>query len=160
MPGLLRHGHRGDPINIGALERFIGDWALRTWTKWSSTWPNGAVGPHLACGLNALPEPPAGPRRKWPSSAPVPRSTVAHFLGGQGYAVTVFDGCPLPGGVISYGIPESSAADVIDAEAKRIERLGVEFRYGVVVGRDVRTNCSNKATKRSSSAWAPTGRRS
>lgn len=134
-------GHRGDPINIGALERFIGDWALQHADEVEQylAEKTGLSGRTLAGGLNALPEPPAGPRQKVAVIGAGPAGlTVAHFLGGKGYAVTVFDGYPLPGGVMSYGIPEFVLPQrVIDAEAKRIERLGVEFRYGVVVGRDV-----------------------
>ncbi len=132
---------RGDPINIGALERFIGDYALAAAAN-KKDGPVDEQGPTartLAGGLDAVPATPAESRRKVAVIGAGPAGlTVAHFLGGKGYAVTVFDSYPLPGGVMSYGIPEFVLPQrIIDAEAERIKGLGVEFRYGVTVGRDI-----------------------
>ena len=43
-----------------------------------------------------------------------------------------------PGGMLTYGIPAYKLGkDVVQAEVDVIEAMGVEFRYGVEVGRDV-----------------------
>ncbi len=64
--------------------------------------------------------------------------TSAYFLGKTGYDVTVFDAHPKPGGMLAAGIPEYRLPQkTIDAEVKLIEDLGVEFKYGIKVGRDI-----------------------
>lgn len=61
----------------------------------------------------------------------------AHDLAYIGYAVTVFDGAPLPGGMLNQGIPEYRLPrDIIRAEIERIVRMGVEIRTQWRLGRD------------------------
>ncbi len=56
----------------------------------------------------------------------------------RGYQVTVFEKAPVPGGMLALGIPPFPLPrTVIAADMGRFERLGVEFRLGVEVGRDV-----------------------
>lgn len=55
-----------------------------------------------------------------------------------GYTVTVFDRKPAGGGLNTYGIAYYKMRPEVSLEEVRmIERLGVTFRYGVDVGRDV-----------------------
>ncbi|MCE9629112.1 MAG: NAD(P)-dependent oxidoreductase [Planctomycetia bacterium] len=55
-----------------------------------------------------------------------------------GYAVTVYDRKPAGGGLNTYGIAVYKMRPEVSLdEVRMIERLGVEFRYGVEVGRDV-----------------------
>ena len=55
-----------------------------------------------------------------------------------GYAVTVFDRKPAGGGLNTYGIAiYKMRPEVSLDEVRMIERLGVTFRFGVDVGRDV-----------------------
>ena len=55
----------------------------------------------------------------------------AHDLALLGYAVTVFEAMPLPGGMMRYGIPSYRLPrEVIDHQVAEIEGLGVEMRYG------------------------------
>ncbi len=62
----------------------------------------------------------------------------AYYLAADGYAVTVFDKNPLPGGMLRYGIPAFRLQkDVLDAETEVLKELGVEFKCGVEVGKDV-----------------------
>jgi NADH-quinone oxidoreductase subunit F len=64
--------------------------------------------------------------------------TVAHDLARKGYPVTVFEELPVAGGMLYVGIPSYRLPrDVLGDEIKAIERLGVEIRLGVRVGRDV-----------------------
>ncbi|MEY8437592.1 FAD-dependent oxidoreductase [Atopobiaceae bacterium 24-176] len=64
--------------------------------------------------------------------------SCAYYLAEKGYAPTVFDRNPRPGGMLSYGIPTFKLEqDVIDAEIDVMAQMGVEFRLGVDVGSDV-----------------------
>ena len=64
--------------------------------------------------------------------------SCAFFLAKDNYKVTVFDKNLQPGGMLRYGIPSFRLErDVIDAEIDVLSQLGVEFRCGVEVGKDV-----------------------
>ncbi len=63
---------------------------------------------------------------------------AAYHLRRLGHDVTVFDALPQAGGLLRIGIPAYRLPrEVLDAEIAAIERLGVEFKLGVKVGRDV-----------------------
>ena len=61
--------------------------------------------------------------------------SCAYYLALKGYPVTVFEKEEQPGGMLTLGIP--SFRLVINAEIQVLRDLGVEFRTGVEVGRDV-----------------------
>lgn len=64
--------------------------------------------------------------------------TAAYFLRRDGYPVTVFDREPAPGGMMLHGIPEFRLEkDIVNAEIDVLREMGVEFRCGVEVGKDV-----------------------
>lgn len=65
--------------------------------------------------------------------------SCAYFLAGMGYAnVTVFDRNPAPGGMLTLGIPSFRLEkDVVNAEIEVLREMGVTFKCGVEVGRDV-----------------------
>ncbi len=64
--------------------------------------------------------------------------TCAYFLAAMGYHVTVFDKDPIPGGMLTKGIPNFRLEkDVVNAEIDILREMGVEFKCGVEVGRDV-----------------------
>ena len=64
--------------------------------------------------------------------------SCAYFLAADGYAVTVFEKNELPGGMLRYGIPSFRLEKpVLDAEIDVLKELGVVFRCGVEVGKDV-----------------------
>jgi len=64
--------------------------------------------------------------------------TCAYYLATLGYAPTVFERNPLPGGMMTYGIPSYKLEkDVVAAEIDVLRELGVDIRCGVEVGRDV-----------------------
>jgi heterodisulfide reductase subunit A len=61
--------------------------------------------------------------------------TAAHDLALQGYGVTVFEALPVAGGMLAVGIPDYRLPrDVLDAEIRRIEALGVEIRLNTPIG--------------------------
>ena len=64
--------------------------------------------------------------------------TAAYYLAVEGYPVTVFERNPAPGGMLRFGIPPFRLEkNIIDAEIDVLRELGVEFRCGVNVGKDV-----------------------
>jgi glutamate synthase (NADPH) small chain len=53
-----------------------------------------------------------------------------------GCEVVVYDALHTPGGVLKYGIPDFRLPNtVIDAEIRKLERLGVRFECNTLVGR-------------------------
>ena len=64
--------------------------------------------------------------------------SCAYYLAQKGYPVTVFDRNPVPGGMLTLGIPSFRLEkDVLNAEIDILKEMGVEFRCGVEVGKDV-----------------------
>ena len=98
-----------ETVNIHVVERFLGDEALRRGWK-VETAP--ATGKHvLVIG--------AGPSGL----------SAAYHLRLLGHAVTIYEAGPLTGGMMRFGIPQYRLPrDVLDAEVKRIEDMGVTIR--------------------------------
>ena len=64
--------------------------------------------------------------------------SCAYFLAEKGYRPTVFDKASRPGGMLMNAIPNFRLEkDVVEAEIDILREMGVEFRCGVDVGRDV-----------------------
>ena len=108
------------PIQIGRLQRHATDHVARH-------------------GIEVL-EPPAarnGRRVAVLGAGPAGLGCAAE-LARLGYAVTVFDRKPAGGGLNTYGIAYYKMRPEVSLdEVRSIERLGVGFRYGVELGRDL-----------------------
>ena len=64
--------------------------------------------------------------------------SCAFFLANMGYPVTVFEKEPVPGGMLTLGIPVYRLPrNIIEAEIDVLKEMGVEFKCGVEVGKDV-----------------------
>ena len=65
--------------------------------------------------------------------------SCAYYLANMGYEnVTVFDKNEVPGGMLTLGIPSFRLEkDVVNAEIDVLKELGVEFRFGVEVGKNM-----------------------
>jgi NADPH-dependent glutamate synthase beta subunit-like oxidoreductase/NAD-dependent dihydropyrimidine dehydrogenase PreA subunit len=64
--------------------------------------------------------------------------SCAFFLAIDGYKVTVFEKQKVLGGMLSFGIPSFRLEkDVVNAEIEILKELGVEFKTGVEVGKDI-----------------------
>ena len=79
----------------------------------------------------------SGPASASPSSASGPGGlTAAGELARRGHEVTIYEALHVPGGVLSYGIPEFRLPNEIVAhEVHRLEALGVHIECNVVIGR-------------------------
>lgn len=113
-------GVKGEPVSIGKLERFVGDWELENVSAASEERPqNGHKVAVIGSG-------PAG-------------LTCAADLARMGYKVKVFEALHKLGGVLQYGIPEFRLPKerVVAREIEKVKRLGVEFEPDTIVGRTV-----------------------
>ena len=64
--------------------------------------------------------------------------SCAYFLAIEGYSPVVFDKSEQPGGMMMNGIPNFRLEkDVVNAEIDILKEMGVQFRLGVEVGKDV-----------------------
>ncbi len=64
--------------------------------------------------------------------------SCAYYLALQGYPVTVFEKQKTLGGMMTMGIPSFRLEkDVVEAEIEILKDLGVQFKTGVEVGKDV-----------------------
>jgi NADPH-dependent glutamate synthase beta subunit-like oxidoreductase len=108
------------PVHIRCVERFVGDYALAKGLKYDVSDVEKQPEKVAVIGTG-----PAG-------------LNCAYHLARLGYGVTVFEAFSKPGGMVRYGIPDYRLPpDVIDGEAQRLADMGIEFRYGTVVGKDV-----------------------
>ena len=63
---------------------------------------------------------------------------VARELAVAGHQVTVLDELPYGGGTMLIGVPAFRLPrEAIEMDLSLVERLGVRFRYGVRIGRDI-----------------------
>jgi len=65
--------------------------------------------------------------------------SCAFQLAKSGYKVTVFEAFAKTGGMLRYGIPAYRLPrEILDAEVKKIEDLGVEIKCNTAVGKDIK----------------------
>ncbi len=137
-----RRGSIDQPIAIRALKRFVSDQYSQQ-PRGPGDFPEGAcdgleeitnLARFLASREYRKPE---GKRVAIVGSGPAGLA-AAHDLALMGIAPTIFETEPRPAGMLYTGIPAYRLPrDLIDAEVELIRALGVEFRCGVKVGRDV-----------------------
>ena len=113
-------GKKFEPIAIGKLERFVGDWARENDMEFEK--PGAKNGYKVAVVGSG----PAG-------------LTCTKDLLMMGYDVTVFEALHELGGVLSYGIPSFRLPKdtVVRHEIENLRKLGAKFERDVIVGRTV-----------------------
>ena len=106
-----------EAVNINSLERFVADYWIEEKAK-----PTRKI---YAAKTAIIGSGPAG-------------LACAYFLTRMGYPVTVFEAMPVLGGMLRLGIPEFRLPkDVLDTQIKYIRDMGVEFKTGVTIGKDM-----------------------
>ncbi len=106
------------PINIGALERYAADHG-----KVSDIRQPQVIGRNSSIKVAVIGSGPSG-------------LTCAADLAKLGYSVILFESLHVPGGVLSYGIPEFRLPKkIVKDEIHYIESLGVEVKTNILVGK-------------------------
>lgn len=110
-------GIKGEPVAIGKLEKFVGDYLLENNLEISIPKKNNHKIAVVGSG-------PAG-------------LTAAGDLAKMGYDVTVFEALHKTGGVLTYGIPEFRLPKdkVVQKEIENIKKLGVHFVTNEIIGK-------------------------
>lgn len=111
---------RKQPLAIGALERFVADWAREHHIQLLQAAPaNGHKVAIIGSGPSGL--------------------TCAGDLARMGYKVTIFEALHHAGGVLVYGIPEFRLPKqkIVQTEIDNLKRLGVDIQTNVIIGKSV-----------------------
>ncbi len=107
-------------VSINKVERFIGDYALEKGIK-----PKKLTEDVRSEKIAVVGSGPGG-------------ISCAYHLARRGYPVTVFEAFPKTGGMLRYGIPNYRLPqNILDAEIKRVEDMGVEIKVNTAVGTDI-----------------------
>ncbi len=113
-------GEIDEPIAIDEIKKFIADQDMNEATRFIPKKRHDYGKPIAVIGAG-----PAG-------------LSCAYYLAIDGYKVTVFEKQTKPGGMLMLGIPGFRLEkNVVEAEIEVLRQMGVTFRTGVEVGKDV-----------------------
>lgn len=116
-------GKKNEPVAIGRLERFVGDYALQKSKDKNSPYNKPVTRKEARVAI--VGSGPAG-------------LTAAADLAREGYQVTIFEALHATGGVLRYGIPEFRLPkDIVDQEVAEIKKLGVDIQLNVIIGKTI-----------------------
>ncbi len=111
-----------EPVAINPLKRFVADLDLNAETRYQP-----GVKEKKQEKVAVIGSGPAG-------------LSCAYYLAREGYQVTIYERLPVPGGMLSVGIPEYRLPrKVIEAEIHIIRDMGVQIELGVDIGRTTTT---------------------
>lgn len=112
-------GIKNEAVGIGRLERFVADY-------------------HNSLNNTEVVKPPSNGHKVAVVGSGPSGLTCAGDLAKKGYEVTIFEALHLAGGVLVYGIPEFRLPkSIVQKEIDTLEKLGVEIKLNVVVGRSI-----------------------
>lgn len=115
-------GHRGDPISIRWLKRYIADQIPES--QYADVLKQDSV-EQKNLSIAIVGAGPAG-------------LSAAYYLRSLGYKVSVFEKLPAAGGMMRYGIPEYRLPyDQLDKDIDFILSQGVDIKYNTAVGVDI-----------------------
>ncbi len=115
-----KRGELDSPVAIDSIKRFLADLDLEAQTRYVPEIKQRRDEKVAIIGSG-----PAG-------------LSCAYYLAEAGYRVTVFERLPVLGGMLTVGIPAYRLPkDTIEAEIQVMREMGVEFKTGVEIGRDL-----------------------
>jgi glutamate synthase (NADPH/NADH) small chain len=107
------------PIEIGRLQRYATDYAME---KGRQIYEQGKLNGR---SVGIVGSGPAG-------------LSCATYLARLGYAVTIYERKPLAGGLDTYGMAEYKMPQKVSLdEVEHIKKIGVEFKTGTEIGKDI-----------------------
>ena len=114
--------HRGEPISIRWLKRYIADQnpaeKYKEILETDTVNKNGKKVAIIGSGPSGL--------------------SAAYYLSKMGYEVEIFEKLPQAGGMMRFGIPEYRLPyDQLDKDINYILSLGVKIHYNITVGKDI-----------------------
>ena len=113
---------KGEPVDIGKLEAFVGDLAIKN--NWAIPKKNTLINKKIAVVGGG------------PASL-----TCAAFLAKKGYQVTIYEKYNELGGILSHGIPEFRLDKTIVTETiKKILELGIEVKTNIELSTESKEN--------------------
>ena len=113
------------PVAIDEIKKFLAQWELEHPESYAEICENMDGQQWTEFPIAVIGAGPAG-------------LSAAYYLRKEGYPVTVFDKADRPGGMLLNGIPSFRLEkDVLKKEIDILRTMGVTFRCGVEVGRDV-----------------------
>lgn len=117
--GVCTLGTAGDPINIGKLEAFLGNWAMKEGVREQfAIKEKGKKVAIIGAGPSGI--------------------SCAVDLRKNGYKVTMFEALHKAGGVLQYGIPEFRLPKkIVDEELNYLKEIGVDIRLNSIVGQNI-----------------------
>ncbi len=112
-------GFKGDAISIGALERYVADYARENKLSLiKEISPKDKKIAVIGAGPSGL--------------------SCAGELAKNGYSVTIFEALHKAGGVLTYGIPEFRLPKkIVEEEIDSLEKLGVTVELNAVIGKSL-----------------------
>ena len=117
-------GNVDEAVAIDEVKRFIADHDMHEETRFVPKMVNQTGRPYTE-KIAVIGAGPAG-------------MSCAYYLALKGYPVTVFDRNPVPGGMLTLGIPSFRLEkDVLNAEIDILKEMGDDFKCGVEVGKDI-----------------------
>lgn len=130
-----RRGNWDDPAAIRDMERFVTDHEFQT-RLGSVAASNTGAASETAVRPSATPKRAGGKSVVVVGAGPTGLAAAYHLLR-AGYAVTVVDRHPAPGGSLRLLGEDQLPAAILKAETSLLAEAGVEFRLGVALGTDV-----------------------
>lgn len=112
-------GIKGEPVAIGRLERYVGDWFLQRGRETKERKESNGIQVAVI------------------GSGPVGLG-CASDLSRMGYEVTIFEVLHAAGGVLTYGIPSFRLPkDIVKREIEALKKSGVQFSFNTLIGRTI-----------------------
>ena len=115
-----------DPVAIDEIKRFVAELELKE--------ENRYIPPLWNYRLSKEPY----PQKIAVIGAGPAGMSCAYYLANMGYKVKVYDKNPVPGGMLTLGIPNFRLEkDVVNAEIDVLKKMGVEFICNTEIGKDI-----------------------